>query len=888
MSVDTAARMQLAAQRDDDAWRDAARAALGDLDAALGARFDAGEAVQRLLKERTAGVDAVVIDAWSRCLGDADDAHLLATGGYGRGELFPYSDIDLLVLAEPEAQTRHAQALARFFALLWDAGLAAGHAVRSLAQCQQAARDDLTVVTALSEWRLLAGAQDAALRLARAIDAHSLWPPQQFFEAKRNEQHQRHARFNDTAYNLEPNLKEGPGGMRDLHTLTWMARRIHGVPGLQALVPLGVLGEDEYASLERERLALSRLRFGLHRVAGRREERLLFDLQKALAARVGLRDERADNLAVEQLMQGFYRSAATVLRINDRLLQRFEEQLEGELPPQPLDRDFVRRHGYLALREPGRLAGQPELMLRLFEVWAAHPDLRGLHSESARALAEALPNMPAYDRATSLLRAHFMDLLRGEHAVRSLKRMARLGLLGSYLPAFGKVSGRMQFDLFHVYTVDQHTLTVLDNIASFASADSAQRFSLAHEAWPRLRKPELLLLAGLFHDIAKGRGGDHCELGGQDAQTFCAAHGLAPADTALVVWLVREHLLMSVTAQRQDISDPDVINRFATRMGDREHLDYLYLLTVADIAGTGPKLWNAWKDRLLADLYSAARFALRRGLEHPVHGAERVDECRAAARERLRAQGMDDARIESVWADFPDESFLRYRPEQLVWQTRAIADHACNAPARNAPLVLVRPLAQGGAQALEVFVYARDSDGLFAAMAATLDRLGLNVLAARVVTARNGMSLDTFQVLATQLADAAPEEQAQTIRQRLTQVLSGPLDAVRPARRALPSHLRHFRVPVRVEFEPLGNGRTQLVLVCADRPGLLADVAQVFRTRQVRVHAARIATFGERVEDFFQLTDERDFALEREQALQELRVALVACVDGEQHAEKDR
>lgn len=882
MGVDTAARMQQVSTGDDDAWRDAARAALADMDTVLAARFDRGEAVDRLLDARARAVDAVVIGAWTRCLPNCDDAHLLATGGYGRGELFPQSDIDLLVLAEPEPQARHAQALARFFALLWDAGLAAGHAVRSQAQCQQAARDDLTVVTALSEWRLLAGSHEAAMRLAHATDARTLWPPQAFFAAKREEQHQRHARFNDTAYNLEPNLKEGPGGLRDVHTLTWMARRIHGVPGLAALVPLGVLGEDECASLERERQALSRLRFGLHLVAGRREERLLFDLQKALAARLGLRDERADNLAVEQLMQGFFRSAATVLRINDRLLQRFEEQLEGEQAPQPLDQDFVRRHGYLALREPGRLAGQPELMLRLFQVWAEHPDLRGLHSESARALAEALANMPTYDRATPALRQRFVDILRGERAVRSLKRMARLGLLGAYLPAFGKVSGRMQFDLFHVYTVDQHTLAVLDNIDSFASADSAQRFSLAHETWPRLRKPELLLLAGLFHDVAKGRGGDHSELGAHDARAFCETHGLAAADSELVAWLVREHLMMSVTAQRQDISDPDVINRFATRVGDREHLDYLYLLTVADIAGTGPKLWNAWKDRLLADLYSAARFALRRGLEHPVHGAERVSECRVAAREKLHALGMDDPRIDAVWLDFPDESFLRYRPEQLAWQTRAIAEHT-----GNGPLVLVRSLRQTGAPALEVFVYAHDSDGLFAAVAATLDRLGLNVLAARVVTARNGMSLDTFQVLATHMS-AAPEAQAQTVCERLTQVLSGPLDAVRPARRALPSHLRHFRVPVRVEFEPLRNGRTQLALVCTDRPGLLADVAQVFRAQQVRVHAARIATFGERVEDFFQLTDERDFALEWERALQELRVALIDCVDGEQHGKKDR
>jgi len=868
---------------DDGAWRDTARALLSDTDAALAQRFDADEPVDRLLAARSASVDNVVCSAWQRARCACTGLELLATGGYGRGELFPASDVDLLVLAETNAQAAHHEALAHFFTLLWDVGLSAGHAVRSLQQCVQAAREDLTVITALSEWRLLCGNADAAQRLARALSAHMLWPPAEYFADKRDEQRQRHARFNDTAYNLEPNIKDGPGGLRDIHTLVWMARRVHGVPGLAELVPLGVLGEDEFASLERERQALSRLRFGLHLVAGRREERLLFDLQKALATRLGLRDERADKLAVEQLMQGFFRSAATVLRINDRLLQRFDEQLEGEQRAESIDGDFVRRHGYLAVREPGRLAGQPSLVLRLFQVWAEHPDLRGLHSESARALAESLPNIPCYDAASVPLRAGFMQILRGPQAVPSLRRMSRLGVLACYLPAFGNVAGRMQFDLFHVYTVDQHTLTVLANIAGFHAPDPQRRFALADEVWPRLRKPELLLLAGLFHDIAKGRGGDHSELGSHDAEAFCRAHGLPAGDTALVAWLVRQHLLMSVTAQRQDISDPEVINRFAQRVADREHLDYLYLLTVADIAGTSPKLWNAWKDRLLADLYGAARFALRRGLEHPVHGTERISECRVAARALLLGQGMDEAAINAVWTTFPDESFLRYRPEQIAWQTAAIGDHRAAAA-----LVLARPLAQGGAPALEVFVYAPDSDGLFAAVVATLDRFGLSILAARVMTAVNGMSLDTFQVLAVNDRGVGRDELARAVGRRLDEVLARPLAQVRPSRRALPRHLRHFRVPTRVEFETLANGRTQLTLVCTDRPGLLAEVAQALRQQCVRVHAARIATFGERVEDFFQLTDEHDMALHAPATLHALREALLHCVDGDDDGKEDR
>ncbi len=863
----------------DEEWRDAARGRLVALDAELAARFDAGEDAERLTRERARGADGLIISAWERCLG-ARALTLLATGGYGRGELFPQSDIDLLVLGEEPEQAASAAELSRFFALLWDSGLPSSQAVRSLAQCREAAADDITTATSLLEVRVLNGDAGAPGEIAEAVSKNVVWPPAEFFAAKREEQRKRHARFNDTAYNLEPNLKEGPGGMRDLHTLVWLARRLYGVPALDALVPIGALGEDECATLAREKAALTRLRFGLHLVAGRREERLLFDHQKPLAARLGLKDEHRENLAVEQLMQGFFRSAATVLRINDRLLQRFEEQIEGTPEPMALEAGFVSRRGYLAMHDAEGLEGQFGRVLRLFAVWAERPELRGLHSETARALAEALPSLPDYGSASPAHRAAFLALLRGPNAVATVARMARLGVLGRYLPAFARVSGRMQYDLFHVYTVDEHTLAVLRNIESLATPEKCERFALGHEVWNRLRRPELLLLAGLFHDIAKGRGGDHSVLGEEDAIDFCRAHALVSADGQLVAWLVRHHLLMSVTAQRQDISDPEVVKRFATTVGDREHLDLLYLLTVCDIAGTSPKLWNAWKDRLLADLFAATRFALRRGLEHPVFGAERIAETREVARTLLRMKGMREAQVDAVWSEFPDESFLRYRPEQLVWQSEGIAAR------RNAsePLVRVRPLGESArfkGRALEVFVYSPDRDGLFAAVTASLDRLELDVLAARVVTSTSGMSLDTFQVLAPERLQLEPEALARSVERRLFEVLSRSLDRVRPARRTLPRHFRHFRVPVQVAFADSGEDRTQLTLVCTDRPGLLADVAQVLRLNNARVHDARIATFGERVEDFFLISDEHDHALTDPVRLQSLREALVACVDGQ-------
>jgi [protein-PII] uridylyltransferase len=431
----------------------------------------------------------------------------------------------------------------------------------------------------------------------------------------------------------------------------------------------------------------------------------------------------------------------------------------------------------------------------------------------------------------------------------------------------------MQFDLFHVYTVDQHTLAVLRNIASFASGTPDPRFAIAHEIWPRLRKPELLLLAGLFHDVAKGRGGDHSELGAVDARAFCIAHGLSEGDTALVEWLVRKHLLMSVTAQKQDISDPDVIHRFAGEVADRERLDLLYLLTCADIAGTSPKLWNAWKDRLLADLHTATRLALRRGLEHPVAAEERSAETRVAALAQLAGFGVGAEDAQRLFAQMPPESFLRGRPDQVAWQATVLRGSAPGATRAS-----VRALARS-AGALEVFVHSPDRDGLFAAIVATLDRAGLVIQQARLLDGPGNTVFDTFEVLPVEGQRVLP---AAEIERRLAQALAAPsLDAVKPTRRTQPRHLRHFRLVPQIGFGETADGRrTVLSLVCTDRPGLLADVTRALRGQRLRVHDARIATFGERAEDVFRITDERDRPLDEPQR-QALRAALLACIDGE-------
>ncbi|PJK05051.1 [protein-PII] uridylyltransferase [Lysobacteraceae bacterium NML95-0200] len=838
-----------------NAWAQSARTRLAALDTGLARRFDAGEPAHVLTRARAAGVEALILEAWQKLMPGDTGLALLAVGGFGRRGLYPHSDVDLLILHDAPLQAATIEAIARFIALLWDAHIEVSHAVRSLPGCVEAARD-ISIHTALMDARWLAGAEDAARQLAAAIAPAHLWPAAEYFHAKREELRQRHARFGDTADNLEPNIKEGPGGLRDLQTLRWMSARVHGVGHLAQLEAMNLIGADERQTLLRAASQLQRLRWGLHLVAGKREERLRFDYQRQLAARLAGREE-ADNATVEQMMQGFYRSAALVLRISERLLQRLEEHLEGACQPKTLDENFELRGRWLAARKAGWPHHDAAQIFALFQTWAGLPEDTGLHSETARALAENLELIPAYDAASPALRAQFMQLLPQSAAITTLKRMSKLGVLAHWIPAFAQVTGRMQFDLFHVYTVDQHTLALLGNFALFRQSADRQRFSLAHEIWPLLEKPELLLLAGLFHDIGKGRGGDHSELGAADARAFGQAMGLAEHDTELVAWLVEKHLLMSVTAQKQDISDPEVVQRFATVVARRERLDMLYLLTCADIAATSPKLWNSWKDRLLADLYLATRKALQRGLENPLNISEHRNQTYISAQACLQLAHPLSAEQAGLWLQaLPEESFLRGQPEQIAWQAEVLA------AAPEASLhVAARALADDESGALEVFVHAPDRDGLFAAIAATLDRAGLAIQQARLLNARNGEVFDTLQGLPI---DPRRKLNPAEIEKRLLEVLAKPeLSSVRAPRRSQPRHLRHFRIPMQINFAPAAAGqRSQLSLVCTDRPGLLADITQVFRSQGLRVHDARIATFGERAEDIFQLTDAADAPLD--------------------------
>lgn len=844
----------------------AVKQALLEYRAILSVRLSKGVSIETLISQYCGFIDTIVVRAWQISMPVDVPIALIATGGYGRGELYPYSDIDLLLCAESDVQDANYQGFSAFFSLIWDAGLKLGHAVRSPTQCVDASREDVATCTALLEMRCLAGDDKKFQQLKLMIQAPEVYESAAYFADKFNEQKQRHRKFNNTADNLEPNIKEGPGGLRDFHTLSWLAKKLYGVKSLAGLTPLGLLGDAEWDALLRDWRIVARLRFGLHLISKRAEERLLFDYQKSLAELFGLKDT-PENLAVEQMMQEFFRAASVLLRINDRLLQRFEEHLADQQIIVPIDDAFVLKNGYLLARDNRFSFLGLVAVFDLFTVWGAQKDCKGLHSDTARGLAEALNYIKPYAEQAESVRTRFMALISEANGVMHLKRLARLGILARYLPEFGHVTGRMQYDLFHVYTVDQHTLNVLDFMRRFEQG-KVEGFSLPHEVFPRLRKRHLIWLAGLFHDIAKGRGGDHAELGADDFLRFSEAHQLPLADYKLVEWLVRKHLLMSLTAQKFDISDPEIINEFGRKVADREHLDYLYILTCADIAGTSPKLWNTWKDQLLADLYIATRYVLRIGLEHPLNAEDIRAETQAMALAKLMDYGFAEPDVTVLWQSFPEDAFLRYRPEQLVWQTQGVLSNI-SMPSQ----IIVRDLS--GNDSLEIFVRTPDRDGIFSGLLATLDRLNLSVMHARILQSSDGYALDNFITL-----KGSHTPDIKRVNQTLMAALKDPA-SIRPAKHMLSRQLKHFKTATRIEFsQQLDQQRTLMSLISADRPGLLADIAYVLLQKKIRVHDARIATFGERAEDIFVLSDRDDQAIQDEAVLQSLHAALLDYLEG--------
>ena len=857
------------------------RAVLAEGDRELARRFQAEEPIETLVHDRAALVDALVMRAWRLHGGAAaEPLALLAVGGYGRGELLPCSDVDLMVLLPQGEEPAWTAPLERFLAFLWDIGLETGHSVRNVDDCQREALADLGVATTLFEARLLAGSAELFHSMRRALAPDRLWSSRDFFDAKLREQAERHHRFHDTAYNLEPNVKQGPGGLRDLQTIGWVAKRHFGVETLEELAAHGFLAARELAQLESAQSWLWRIRFALHLVSGRREDRLLFDHQIRLARMFGYEDATY-TLAVEQFMQRYYRTAMLVSWLNELLLQQFREEIlaDRDAPVLPLSGHFQERDECLEAVSDDVFARHPSALLELFVVLQQNPRLRGVRARTIRLVAEHLWLIDEEFRQNPRNHRLFLEILRAPAGVtHELRRMNLYGVLGRYIPAFGRIVGRMQYDLFHAYTVDAHTLFVVSNLRRFALERYDHEFPKLAQIFRSLPKPELAYLAAIFHDIAKGRGGDHSELGAVDAEAFCLEQGLSRYDARLVAWLVRHHLKLSVTSQKQDISDPQVVNAFARAVGDQSRLDYLYVLTVADVRGTNPRLWNAWKATLFDELYERVKQALRRGLESPLDREQLIAETQALARERLAAAGVDAGAIERVWSTLTDAYFLRHAAAEIAWHTTELAARESGDPS---PLVAVAEHpGRGGATVVLVYTHGRHHS--FARATAALDQQGLSIQDARITPTADGGSLDNYLVLEDTGLPITERERMRGIERQLRRALSERNAAAPPVTRRVPRQVRMFTTPTQVSFsaDP-DNGRTLVEVVAGDRPGLLSEIGQVFWNQKVELHGAKIMTVGERAEDVFTVTDETGRPLEaaRSQALADaLTLALDARV----------
>lgn len=847
------------------------KAMLAELQHWLELRFKAGDDIFELVVTRSQHMDQLLTGLWQHLGLDKDPKlALVAVGGYGRGELHPFSDIDLLILCEDPANASVNERIGRFITVLWDLRLEVGHSVRSVAECIRQGEQDLTIATNLIEARLITGCYHTFAKLTAATEPDKFWSSQAFFEAKRQEQIERHRQYQDISYKLEPDIKHSPGGLRDIQTISWVTRRHFGATTLHEMVSHDFLSQDEYVELLDCQNFLWKLRFALHMATHRADNRLLFDRQRAVATALGFAGE--GNELIEQMMKRFYQTVRRVQELNEMLLQLFDEAILGHIAMdvRNLTPELRLRGTLIDVIDAELFIKQPAAILRLFYHIALHPQITGIYSSTLRLLRDARRDLSGFLCDDAECRRFFMMLMRHHQGCGlALTLMHRYGILAAYLPQWQKIVGQMQFDMFHAYPVDEHTHRLLKNIYRFHHGDAKRSHPLCFDICNRMRKPELLNIAALFHDIAKGRGGDHSELGALDAQVFCEQHELSKPDTRLVVWLVRQHLLMSVTAQRRDIYDPEVISEFASQVRDEIRLDYLYALTVADICATNDNLWNDWKGSLLRELYFSTQKALRQGLENPPDLRLTIRENQRQARQILLQLDTTEAEIKPLWARFTADYFLRHTPEQIAWHSRHILAHGDN------PDPLVQISQQPGRGGSELFIYCQDSPNLFGRVAAALDQKNLNIHDAQIMTSKDGYALDTFIVLEP---DGQPVsgDRLSELCQRLTDTLKSKRDPRIRIRQPSRRH-REFTVTTEVNFiaAKRTHKRSLVELIALDTPGLLARIGNVFSQLGLNLHAAKITTIGERVEDFFSLTNADHQPLtEQEQAM--LRQKIIA------------
>lgn len=814
--------------------------------------FHNGAATSEVIIGYAITIDYLLWYAWFTHDLHKSNATLLAVGGYGRAELHLYSDIDLMVLLGKDFSDELKEKLTAFLTFLWDSGLDVGHSVRTIKEAVAESKKDITVITAIMEARPLCGNISLFNELKKVTAPSKIWNSKRFYLAKKEELTARHNKYGDTFYQLEPNIKEGPGGMRDIQFIDWITKRHFSTRTFSDLIGHGFLHEDEYNQLRYAQEYLWKIRFSLQLIAHRREERLLFDHQIELARALGYNNLNS-NLAVEQFMQNYYRHIGECAHLVELLQEHFEETClpsRFKKREKQINNRFYSRGDVLYARNKNVFRNSPIALLELFLLMQQNQHLSKVSSNTIRLIRKNLHLINSEFRKDIGNRSIFIEILRqSKHIARELKRMHRYGVLAAYWPAFARIVGRMQYDLYHVFTVDHHILTVLHETCRLADKEDTDEDT--HAVFNQLPKPELLYLAALFHDVAKGRKGDHSSEGSDEAIEFCLAHGLSQYDASLVGWLVQNHLEMSMTAQHKDTSDPAVIHAFAEKVSNLIGLNYLYLLTIADIKGTNPTLWNNWRATLLSELYQSTSAQLR--VEGPKDSSQIVVALQKSALVQLQQYGHAQHECELFWNELDADYFLRHTDDEITWHTHT----ALSAKKTDHPQVRIRQLTSRGCT--EIFIYDRDKRYLFANITECLHHLGLTILDARIITSNKGHALDTFIVLDQDNKPINSKKRCDQLEKHIADALLNPIGAGDAISTYVSRRLRHFNTEPKVTIQNFPQAaHSNLHVRATDYPGLLARIAHVLAELDIKVHGARVSTLGERVHDIFYITTTDD------------------------------
>lgn len=815
--------------------------------------------VDELVVERARFTDALLCKAWQlQELHTVKSLSLCAVGGYGRGQMQPYSDIDLLILSEKTLSKETQEKVSEFITFLWDIKLEVGQSVRTIKETVSLAKDDITIATNLVEARLLCGCNQTFDKLISKVNHPKIWSSKDFFLAKLDEQKQRHAKFNDTSYNLEPNIKENPGCLRDIQNIGWVAKKhFQEYDGL-TLIGHGYFNELEHAELIECRSNLWQIRFALHLVSKRSENRLLFDYQPDVARLLGFGDGKQ---GVEKMMKHLFRIVRRVSELNSMLMLRFKQDILNQKVKQctPISDDFCIKDDLISPLNDEAFAS-PLKILDFLGLVARHPEIEGLDADCLQQLRNARRTFQsAYYHQIPECRDYFVTLISNpEFFDLAWDIMYQHGVLQSYLPEWDRIVGMMQFDLFHAYTVDEHTHRLVKHVRQYYTKPA--EFPRCSRIVNNLENPQLIFIAAIFHDIAKGRGGDHSILGEKDVYIFCEQHNISAKNTAIIAWLVKHHLLMSVVAQRRDIYDPDVIRDFAAIVKSQEQLDLLYVLTLADIRATNNNLWNDWKASLLRELYLLTQKALDNGLQCQMTLNDRIEDYKAKAIALLEQRDVDLAACKHIWQYYSKDYFARFSPIQIAWHTQCIVEAGLLADDE----FLVAASNETSKGGTELLIYCKDRPALFAQIASVIDSRNCTIHDAQISVTTGGYVFDSMIVLDHESKRINSEQQVNNFVSAIKQQLSRPgrshLNSRKMSRR-----MKQLDVPTKVRFYSSQEDTTLIELEALDAPGLLARVGHLFVDTNLVLKMAKITTIGERAEDVFIVSNSEGKALTQEQ-----------------------